>query len=286
MYAITSKSSPLRNLILSSFLFALSACGGNGGSDDNGGNTVTQYTVGGSVTGMAGTGLILQNNNRDNLNIDSDQTFIFPTSLDDGADYSVSVMTHPVGPDQACLVKNGSGTINGAHVTDVAVECQAASTGGDCDSGSIVFNHDVSNNYLGFWQDALVTGFVPFSCDDSNNISGSGSLIVSVTGGTVAQCLTCTWTGNAAVDVDMSGALVGSIITLQLEESWYVGSPSVSGSCEDTCNPPDITPYQYPLLETPILHTLEFPDIDGYTLQAPYSGANGSGTYNWTLNIQ
>ena len=282
MSVFNSKSAFLLRLLILLASVTFSACGGNGGGDDD----TPQYTVGGSVSGLTGTGLVLQNNNTDDLPIDSDQTFIFPSALDDGTGYSVTVMDHPVSPYQACLVSNGSGTISGAHVTDVAVGCQSTATGGDCDSGSIVLNHDVSNNYQGFWQDALVTGFVPFSCDDSNNISGSGSLFVSVTGGLSTLCTTCTWSGNATVDVDFSGALVGSIITLQMEEVWYVGSPSVSGSCEDTCNPPDITPYQYPLLETPVLHTLEFPDIDGYHLQVPYTGASGSGTYAWTLYIQ
>lgn len=139
------------------FILLLSCDSGSNGGDDNGNNT-PQYTVGGYVTGLAGTGLILQNNNSEELPIDSSDIFEFPSSLDDGADYSVTVKSHPENPFQVCLVTNGSGTINGTDVTNVAVECQMTSTGGNCTSGSIAYNHDLSNSYQGFWQNIVVWG--------------------------------------------------------------------------------------------------------------------------------
>jgi len=83
-------------------------------------NTST-YTVGGTVSGLAGIGLILQNNYGDNLIITSDGSFVFTTALADGSSYNVTILTHPA--EQSCTVSNGSGTIDEANVTNVAVRC-------------------------------------------------------------------------------------------------------------------------------------------------------------------
>ena len=79
------------------------------------------YTVGGSVSGLAGTGLSLQNNGVDTLAIDANGSFTFVTELVDTATYVVTVSTQPTG--QTCSVTNGSGTIAAADVTNVAVTC-------------------------------------------------------------------------------------------------------------------------------------------------------------------
>jgi hypothetical protein len=82
------------------------------------------YTVGGSISGLAGT-VTLQNNGGDNLVRSANGSFTFATALADSSAYSVTVIAQPSG--QTCSVNNGSGTISGADVTDVAVECVDAS---------------------------------------------------------------------------------------------------------------------------------------------------------------
>jgi hypothetical protein len=79
------------------------------------------YTIGGSVSGLAGDGLVLQNNGGDDLSITSDGDFSFATALQDGAAYAVTIATQPSG--QQCTVLNGSGTLSGAVVTDVLISC-------------------------------------------------------------------------------------------------------------------------------------------------------------------
>ena len=83
----------------------------------------TTHTVGGTVSGLEGQGLILQLNGANDLAVIGDGQFVFPTDLTDGSPYVVTVSSQPSGPDQTCLVANGSGTIAGADVTDVAVTC-------------------------------------------------------------------------------------------------------------------------------------------------------------------
>lgn len=104
---------------------ALTACGGGGGGGGGGyGSTSpappTTYTIGGSVTGLSGTGLVLQDNGGDNLSVTAAGTFTFKTALASGAAYNVTVMTQPSG--QTCTVANGSGTVS-ANVANVAVSC-------------------------------------------------------------------------------------------------------------------------------------------------------------------
>lgn len=83
--------------------------------------TVNTYSIGGSITGLNASGLVLQDNGGDNLTVNSGNTsFTFATKLDAGAAYSVSVLTQPTG--ETCLVSSGSGTAS-ANVTSVALSC-------------------------------------------------------------------------------------------------------------------------------------------------------------------
>lgn len=87
----------------------------------------TQYTVGGSVTGLPAADpenfVVLQNNAGDNLTVNDDGSFTFATAIDDGESYAVTVLTHPDTPSQTCVVTNGSGSLAGANVTNVSVAC-------------------------------------------------------------------------------------------------------------------------------------------------------------------
>lgn len=77
--------------------------------------------VGGSVAGLAGSGLVLRNNGADDLAVADNGAFSFATRLAGGAAYAVTVATQPSG--QQCSVAAGSGTVADADVTSVAVSC-------------------------------------------------------------------------------------------------------------------------------------------------------------------
>ena len=80
------------------------------------------YTIGGTVSGLSGTGLVLQYNGGNNLSIRTNGTFTFATAITNGGSYNVTVLTQPTGPVQNCVVTNGSGTPS-ANVTTVQVTC-------------------------------------------------------------------------------------------------------------------------------------------------------------------
>lgn len=88
--------------------------------------TGANVTIGGTVTGLTGTGLVLQDNGGDNLPVAANGAFTFATALASGAAYAVTVLTQPSSPNQTCTVNNSSGTTGSANVTNVAVSCASA----------------------------------------------------------------------------------------------------------------------------------------------------------------
>ncbi|MNQ35041.1 hypothetical protein D3C85_485150 [compost metagenome] len=79
------------------------------------------YAIGGTVSGLAAPGLVLQNNAGDDLAIAADGAFRFTTPVASGARYQVTVFAQPAG--QLCAVVNDRGQAD-APMSDVAVSCQ------------------------------------------------------------------------------------------------------------------------------------------------------------------
>ena len=95
----------------------LASCGG--------GDKGYSYTVSGTVSGLVGSGLVLQNNAGDDLTISINGTFSFVTAVRNGSAYSVTIKTLPPTLSQTCTVVNSNGTINNAPVTNVTVNSLA-----------------------------------------------------------------------------------------------------------------------------------------------------------------
>ena len=94
------------------------------------------FTIGGSVTGLSGSGLVLQNNGSDDLAIVGNGSFTFPFALLDGSNFAVTVAVQPSGPAQLCTVSQGSGVLAGANITDVLISCVTGSFNLSVVSGS------------------------------------------------------------------------------------------------------------------------------------------------------
>ena len=109
----------------------LSGCGGGGSSGGfntsppppNGGPAPSTFKVGGTVTGLRGTGLVLQNNGTQDFGVTADGNFLFPDSVASGSGYVISVHTQPSAPSQTCVVTNASGTVQGSDALAAAVTC-------------------------------------------------------------------------------------------------------------------------------------------------------------------
>ena len=100
----------------------LAGCGGGGGG------SAQQYTIGGTVNGLSGSGLVLQATGASTVTVSSNGPFQFPTAVASGTAYTVSVRTQPANPSQTCTASGAtaSGTVSGANVTNVEITCTAA----------------------------------------------------------------------------------------------------------------------------------------------------------------
>jgi hypothetical protein len=80
--------------------------------------TAPTFTISGTVTGLIGSGLVLQNNNADDLTLSfGDSTFRFATRT---STYNVTVKTSP--SILTCTVTSGTGTAT-ADVTNIVINC-------------------------------------------------------------------------------------------------------------------------------------------------------------------
>lgn len=137
----------------------LTACGGAGGA----GNTTppVTYTISGTVSGLWGVGLVLQDNGAGNLNINADGLFTFSVPVPAGSTYNVKVFTQP--PNQTCTVANGSGVAN-TVVADVQVRCSSPVT------------HTIGGSVAGLSGTGLV---LQDNGQDNLSIVGNGSFTFS-----------------------------------------------------------------------------------------------------------
>jgi hypothetical protein len=146
----------------------------SGGSVGSGSPTTT-YSVGGTVSGLSGT-VVLQDNGSDTLSVTANGSFTFATKLATGAAYAATVQAYPSG--QTCTVSNGSGVISSANVTNIAVNCATAGSGGgpgDTVIASDLFNR--ANGSLGAgWTDDSDAGLSIVSGQVVGNGGNSGDL--------------------------------------------------------------------------------------------------------------
>ncbi|MCB1554598.1 MAG: hypothetical protein KDJ14_12385, partial [Xanthomonadales bacterium] len=82
------------------------------------------FSVGGTVSGLLGSGLVLQINGGDDLAVPANGAFAFSGALFEGSAYTVSVLQQPSTPEQICEIENAIGTVVDAAITNVTVVCE------------------------------------------------------------------------------------------------------------------------------------------------------------------
>ncbi|MBT3205683.1 MAG: beta-propeller fold lactonase family protein [Gammaproteobacteria bacterium] len=187
------------------FALILTACGGGGSSDKT---VVNTYTIGGNISVLVGSGLVLQNNAGDDLTIVANATsFTFGRALADSASYSVSVFTQPGSPNQVCSVTDGSGTVSGANISNVAISCVTSSytisgtVSGLAGSGLLLQNNVGDDLIVSANGNFSFTGAITDGNDYSVSVlsqPGSPNQVCSVTNGSG------TVTGANIANVDVS----------------------------------------------------------------------------------
>jgi uncharacterized repeat protein (TIGR03803 family) len=79
------------------------------------------FTVGGSIQGLNGSGLVLANGSDAVTVTTGASAFTLPEAVASTSSYTITVQTQPNG--LACSVANGSGTMPSANVTNIVVTC-------------------------------------------------------------------------------------------------------------------------------------------------------------------
>jgi hypothetical protein len=101
--------------------------------------SATNYTIGGTVSGLTKSGLVLANG-ADQVTLAAQTTqFTFPTAVPTYTVYMVSIVSQPA--SQTCSLINESGTVANAPVTTVTISCSPTSTqaGLSVDKASLSF---------------------------------------------------------------------------------------------------------------------------------------------------
>ena len=88
--------------------------------------STNSYAVGGTISGLIGSGLVLQDNASDDLTITAGATtFQFATKVADTAAYLVSIKSQPAG--QLCSITGDRGPVAGSDINSVQIQCASSS---------------------------------------------------------------------------------------------------------------------------------------------------------------
>ena len=160
----------LFRVIAVTLITAFLGCGGGGGGNSG----ATLYSIGGTVSGLAGTGLILQNNGSNNSPVTANGTFALSQPVTKDSAYNVTIFAQPSNPVQTCVVNNGSGTAT-SNVTSILVVCTttAYTIGGSVNglTGSGLVLQDNGGNNLSVTGNGGFTFTEPIDLNDTYNVT-------------------------------------------------------------------------------------------------------------------
>ena len=250
----------------------LGACGG----DDSEPVPQGPFELSATVTGLRGSPVVLHSNNGDELTVDADGTVAFPTDVEPGAAYSITVSSQPEDPQQICSVTNGEGTVGNA---DISVEVLCATL--------ITFDNSQTVAQTGNYVNEALLQLAEFS-----------GLRLTYLSTHLAETVTeiCSFPGVSTpgtvdyefADRDDDGTLsMGDGVTLTLRDcdTPSLGRDPRSGTMEITIDPPP-EPVDYAFGFTATLALSAFPtnvgDIDG-TLAVSYTDLDEKRTLNATV---
>jgi hypothetical protein len=196
--------------------------------------TTTTDVIGGTVEGLLGSGLVLQNNLGDSLNVSANGAFVFATPLAAGITYAVSVLSPPISPYQDCAIANGAGTTGANDVLNVAITCKsnanpAHTVGGSVSglvSGTTITLLDNGRDAKTISANGAFTFATPIPGGSTYSVTASGAAsqqsqacAISNAAGTVASAnitnVSVVCTQNAYVAVTVSGLPAGFALQLQ-----------------------------------------------------------------------
>lgn len=88
--------------------------------------TNSMHSVGGNVSGLGNSELVINSNLGDEISINSDGEFIFPTKFSNGANFEVSIISQPA--TLSCTAQNATGQVSNQDFTDISILCVEQAT--------------------------------------------------------------------------------------------------------------------------------------------------------------
>lgn len=157
---------------------------GNGTATTNVNNinvtcTTNKYTIGGTVSGLAGT-LKLRDNGVDQLTLMTNGMFTFGTQVASGAGYNVTVFQNPSG--QICTLANNAGMVTNANITNVTATCSASDPGIACGASYCTVGTQVCCGASGSSPNCQSSCSGSLSCDDAADCTGGKLCCISTSG--------------------------------------------------------------------------------------------------------
>jgi hypothetical protein len=193
-----------------------------GPADASSGDTSTgdTYSIGGTVSGLSGSGLVLSDNSGDDLAVSADGSFVFAAQLGSGQTYAVTVAAAPSG--ETCYIPNPSGTVGHAAVTNIVVTCRSGlvayypfDEGGGTTMRDVTGNGNDGTHDAAYVQGVIGTALA-FDGTQSATVNGNASF---------------TWGGdNGDYTVDYW------LMTLSMHSNWvhiFHKSDTTGGNCCD-----------------------------------------------------
>ncbi|MEJ2361120.1 MAG: fibronectin type III domain-containing protein [Gammaproteobacteria bacterium] len=172
------------------------------------------YTISGTISGLAGSGLVILNNGTP-VTVTNNAFSVTQLS---GSSYAFTVGTQPSNPAQLCTIANGTGTVDSSNITNVAVSCATSITpsytvsgtiSGLAGSGLVILNNGtavaVSNNAFSVTlasgsSYAFTIGAQPSSPTQQCTISnGSGTVGTTNITNVAVSCSTLSYTVSGTI---------------------------------------------------------------------------------------
>jgi N-acetylneuraminic acid mutarotase len=219
MHAMTLSRAALKRAAASMCVLAalVSAGCGGGGGDSAPAPSATTYTLGGSISGLTGSGLVLANAGTTLTVTSGSATFTFGSVLTAGASYGVTVQTSPTG--MTCSVANGTGSGVSANVGNVAVTCSnntytlGGTVSGLTTAGLVLANGastvTVATNATTFTLPGTVTFGASYAVTVSTQPTGLTCTVASATGTVPAANITNVAVTCAANTLNVGGTIAG-----------------------------------------------------------------------------
>jgi|GEM_PF-3193129 len=199
---------------------------------------VNNYTIGGTLSGLLSGSITLQNNGGDDLTLNTSGAFTFATPIPDGSTYNVTISAPP--PGYNCILSGGFGTVSGANVTSVSINCTINTypIGGNISglNGSVTLQNNGSDDLtldtngefafateIEHGQGYAVTVSAQPAGQSCTVVNGSGTVNAAPVTNIIATCT------DIAQPDDVAGSWRG-------EQTFTTATPQNSGSCDHSVN--------------------------------------------------